>query len=260
VLAQFQTSFQKKSTTLQPAKKTSNRKVNQSPRWRFLLSGSLCASFKEVEHPCQQCGSAVEDGRPFCPQCRAPQIHVPGAFSDGEIAAGLDSGLGKSPSGHLANLQPDHPRPSATAIDSRIATRAALKAGVLGIFIGAIPFIGIALTGALAVFFYNRKSGLSLPAVLGARLGGAAGFVVWATGAFFALATIMLHAQQQCIDSVTAAFQKFGANTADPAFQASIHSVFTPSGQATAFLIAIVSASIGGALASVFMRPSNDRK
>src|ERR1035441_7204710 len=52
--------------------------------------GSLCASFKDVEHPCQQCGITVEDGRPFCPQCRAPQIHVQVAVPDAEIAAGLN--------------------------------------------------------------------------------------------------------------------------------------------------------------------------
>lgn len=213
-----------------------------------------------MEHPCQQCGTTVEDGRPFCPHCRAPQIHVLGAVSDDPIASGTDSALDKSSSAHLPSSLRDLPRPLATTIDSRIATRAALKAGLLGILLGAIPFIGIALTGALAVLFYRRKSGFVLPVALGARLGGAAGSVVWATGAFFAITVVMLHAQQQCIDSMTAAFQKFGASTADPAFQASIHNVFTPSGQATAFLIAVVSASIGGALASVFMRSGNDRK
>jgi hypothetical protein len=213
-----------------------------------------------VEHPCQQCGTTVEDGRPFCPQCRAPQIQVLGTVPTDDVGAGLDSGLDKASPGQRPNPRRDLPRPLATTIESRTAARSALKAGLLGILLGAIPFIGIALTGALAVFFYRRKSGLSLPAVLGARLGGAAGFVVWGTGAFFALATVLLHAQQQCIDAMTAAFQKFGANTADPGFQASIHSVFTPSGQATALFIAVVSASIGGALASLLMRPSNDRK
>src|ERR1700757_2928378 len=29
-----------------------------------------------MEHACYKCAAAVEDGVPFCPQCRAPQIRV----------------------------------------------------------------------------------------------------------------------------------------------------------------------------------------
>jgi hypothetical protein len=153
----------------------------------------------------------------------------------------------------------DRPMLPVNRMDSRIAVGAALKAGVLGIFIGAIPFIGIMLTGALAVFFYRRKSGSTLSVVLGARLGGAAGVVVFAIGALFTIAIIVLHAQQQCIDLMMTTFQKFGANTADPQIQASIRNLFTPSGQAISFFFAIVFASVGGALASWFQRPDSGR-
>src|SRR5271170_3368495 len=52
--------------------------------------GSLCASFNDVEHSCRQCGAQVEDGRPFCPQCRAPQIHVQIAVADAGNAAAVN--------------------------------------------------------------------------------------------------------------------------------------------------------------------------
>src|SRR5579863_1714231 len=29
-----------------------------------------------MDHPCYKCGQIVEDGRPFCGQCGAPQIRV----------------------------------------------------------------------------------------------------------------------------------------------------------------------------------------
>ena len=58
-----------------------------------------------------------------------------------------------------------------SAMNRRIAVRAALKAGVLGVFIGMIPLLGIVLTGALAVYFYRRESKFVLPVALGARLG-----------------------------------------------------------------------------------------
>ena len=59
--------------------------------------------------------------------------------------------------------------------DRRIAARAALKAGALGVFIGMIPVLGIVLTGSLAVYFYRREKGLAPPTAVGARIGGAAG-------------------------------------------------------------------------------------
>jgi hypothetical protein len=182
------------------------------------------------------------------------------AIPDAEVAAGLnpapDELAGEiPPSGHF-----DRPTLSGSALDRSIAVRAALKAGVLGVFIGAIPFVGIVLTGALAVFFYRRKSGSTLPAALGARLGGAAGMVVFAIGALFTVAIIVLHAQQQCIDLMMTTLQKFGANTSDPEVQANFRDLFTPSGQAVSFFVAVVFASVGGALASLFLRPRDPRE
>src|ERR1700692_2737912 len=98
--------------------------------------GWLWASFNDVEHPCQKCGTTVEDGRPFCPQCRAPQIHVQVAISDAEIAAGLNPAVDVFSSAILPGGHSDRPMRSTNTMDSRIAVRAALKAGALGVFIG----------------------------------------------------------------------------------------------------------------------------
>jgi MFS family permease len=206
-----------------------------------------------VEHPCQQCGTTVEDGRPFCPQCRAPQIRV--QVREAEVAPEL-----ALPADELSPETPpswnyNRPPTAGRAIDSRIAARAALKAGLLGVFVGAIPFVGIVLTGALAVFFYRRKGGSKLSISLGARIGGAAGVVVFALGALFVIGVVFLHAQQQCIDAMTATLQRFGANTADPQIQAIMRDLFTASRQAISFFVAVVFASIGGALAALFFLP-----
>lgn len=142
-------------------------------------------------------------------------------------------------------------------MNRKIAVRAALKAGVLGVFIGMIPVLGIVLTGSLAVYFYRREKGFAPPAGLGAELGGAAGVVVFAINALFTIPIIVFHAQQQCADILTEAAQKFGINTATPQFQATVRDLFTPSGLATSFVIALVLASVGGALAAmVFRSPS----
>src|SRR6266436_523807 len=227
------------------------------PRLALLVRCALAS--KCVEHPCQQCGTLVEDGRPFCPQCRAPQIHVQVASPDAEVVANTKSGQeGFTPEVAPAGRS-DRLMPSGNTMDSGIAARAALKAGALGLFISAIPFIGILLTGALAVLFYRRKTGVILPASVGARLGGAAGVVVFAVSAVVVLAVIVLHAQQQCIEMTMTLLQRLGANTADARVQADIRNVFTPSGQALSFFVTVAFASAGGALASMFLRPRNPR-
>ncbi|MGB0046013.1 MAG: hypothetical protein WBP70_00965 [Terriglobales bacterium] len=149
-------------------------------------------------------------------------------------------------------------------MDRGIAVRAAIKAGVLGVFIGIIPFLGIVLTGALAVYFYRRESRTVLPPALGARLGGAAGVAAFAINALLiTIRVFVFHAQQEYIDAILKVAQKFGTNVADPDIQTGIHSLFTPSGLAITFLfgmmIALVLASVGGALTSLFLRPSNPR-
>jgi len=223
--------------------------------------GWLWASFNDVEHPCQKCGTTVEDGRPFCPQCRAPQIHVQVAISDAEVAPGLNRAPDEfSPAIAVEMRQAS----SGSALDRGKAVRAALKAGVLGVFIGMIPLLGMVLTGALAVFFYRRENRVSPATALGSRLGGAAGVVAFAINALMITIRIFIfHAQQEYIDAILKIAQRVGANAADPDIQASIHNLFTPSGLVITFffgmIFTVVLASVGGALASLLLRPRNTR-
>jgi hypothetical protein len=214
-----------------------------------------------VEHRCQQCGISVEDGRPFCPQCRAPQIHVEIAVPDSEVSAGLNPAPDElSPSFPQTAPSPSSfPRPDQFhqpgIIDMRFAARAALKAGLLGLFLGLIPVLGVVLTGAFAVFFYRRRTGVTLPVPLAARIGGASGVVVFAVNALFAIPIIIFHLQQKCIDSFEEMVRKAGLNIDTTQFQANIHTAFTPSGQAEFFILALLLSAVGGALASLFLRP-----
>jgi len=188
------------------------------------------------------------------------------ASPDGGIAAGLNPTVDEfSPAiaveTGLASPQ-TRQAPSGNAMDRGKAVRAALKAGVLGVFIGMIPLLGMVLTGSLAVFFYRRENRVSPPAALGSRLGGAAGVVAFAINALMITIRIFVfHAQQEYIDAILKIAQKFGANSADPDIQASIHNLFTPSGLAITFffgmIFSVVLASAGGALASLLNRPRN---
>ncbi len=150
-------------------------------------------------------------------------------------------------------------------MDRGIAVRAALKAGVLGAFMAVfIPLPGIVLAGTMAVFFYRRQNGFGLPIALGLRLGGAAGVVAFAIYSVFVTSLIFVtHSQQKYLDGVMTMARRFGANPADPDLQASLHNLFTPAGLAITFffgmIFAVVLASAGGALASLFLRSRNPR-
>jgi hypothetical protein len=190
------------------------------------------------------------------------------AIPDAEIATALNPAQdGFSPDMPVeTRLASSQTRQAAfgSTMDKNVAVRAALKAGVLGVFMGMIPLLGIVLTGALAVFFYRRENGLSLPAVLGARLGGAAGVVAFAINALLITIRIFIfHAGKEYTDSILKIAQKFGVNVADPDIQASIHNLFTPAGLAITFffgmILTVVLASVGGALASLLQRPRNPR-
>jgi hypothetical protein len=188
------------------------------------------------------------------------QVAVP----EDAVAADLQSAQDEfaqptTPSGHL-----DRPRTMAGAIDRGTAVRAAIKAGLLGVLIAIIPLLGIVLTGALAVYFYRRENGFVLPAALGSRLGGAAGVVAFAINALLvAIRIFVFHAREEYADSILKIAQRFGANAADPDFQAGIHSLLTPAGLAMTFffwmIVTVVLACAGGALASLFMRPPDRR-
>ena len=155
-----------------------------------------------------------------------------------------------------------HQAASRHNLDNRAAVHAALKAGVLGVFIGVIPFLGVVLTGYLAVYFYRRENGLVPIAALASRVGGAAGVVAFAINAVLMTVRIFIfHAQQEYIDLLTQIANKVGADASDPNIQIAIRNLFTPAGLAVSLffwmLIAVALASIGGALASFFLRTRN---
>jgi hypothetical protein len=162
---------------------------------------------------------------------------------------------------------PQSARPVATIgiLDRGIATRAAIKAGVLGFFLGMLlPFIAIVLAGGLAVFFYRRESGFVLSAALASRIGGAAGVVAVAIqSVLFTVYIFIFHRQQDYIDSVTRFVHSVGGDASASDIQASIRTLFTPAGLiVTLFFVmifAVLLSSAGGALTSLVLRPRKPR-
>ena len=222
-----------------------------------------------MDHPCEKCGALVEDGRPFCPQCRAPQIHVefisPPAAENPAAAIDAADPPFDLPQNQNFDRTLDRTFDRSTVIhpspfDRSIAVRSALKAGFLGVFIEMIPVLGIVLTGSLGVFFYGRAKGTPATARVGARVGAAAGVVSFAINSIVMVIRIFsMHAQQQYIEQITKIAQAVGYDTADPLIHASIQNLVSPAGLALTFffgmLFTVALAALGGAVGATVFRP-----
>ncbi|MGA7291755.1 MAG: hypothetical protein WBW85_04360 [Terriglobales bacterium] len=187
------------------------------------------------------------------------------AVPDAPVAANVNSAPDELSPDLLPGWQPARASLLAGKLDRGIALRSSIKAGVLGIVIGIIPLLGVVLTGALAVFFYRRANGFVPRAALGSRLGGAAGVIVFAiNSAMLTVRIFVFHGQKEYIDFLTQIARSAGLNAADPDIQAVFHTLLTPLGLAISLffgmIITVALACMGGALASLFLRPNNPRR
>ena len=190
----------------------------------------------------------VEDGRPFCPKCRAPQVRVQPAGPAPDIAGekdGRESSFGK-----VVSERPDYTR---GAIGDNPALRATLTAGILGVLIGMIPLLGSVLIGVLAVYLYRRGGGSQPAASSGARMGAAAGAIAGALSALlFIVQVVVFHAQQEYQDQMLRVLRAFGASAAEA--EAAVQRALSPAGLTLSALFGIVIfaglAAIGGAVAA----------
>ena len=205
---------------------------------------------------CSQCGAEVEQGVPFCPACRAPQIRV--GRSEAEPAV--------SPETWPARLEvPAATIPTKPEFDRRRARRSALVSGGLLVMVMLLPplapfaILWMLLAGALSATLYQRRARRAT-AGEGARLGITAGFFAFAivtvlSGASAALALAILSPAE-----IRAALQtqltRTLANNPDPAVRQTLEQMLTPHGIVLAFVSLfiglIVLCGLGGMLGTLF--------
>jgi hypothetical protein len=127
-----------------------------------------------MEEPCYKCGQMLQEGRVFCPHCRAPQIRV-------TVADPVEAMPADSP------VQPGQLTASETVPIIAVPMRwdQALQPCAIAALIGALGMVlklialPIALIGAgfLAVALYRRRNPeVALHARAGARVGAICGF------------------------------------------------------------------------------------
>lgn len=127
-----------------------------------------------MEEPCYKCGQMLQEGRVFCPHCRAPQIRV--AVADPVEAMPADSPVqpGQLTASETVPIIAVPMRWDQAAQPCAIAAIIAALGMVLRLIVPVIAVIG---AGFLAVALYRRRNPeIAVRTRTGARLGAVCGF------------------------------------------------------------------------------------
>jgi hypothetical protein len=232
----------------------------------------------------------VEDGRPFCPQCHAPQIKVPlrppsAAVTETvapETPAELETAAEPIPREHNVTATAaaeQFGRPPENRLMRRQAFSSALVAGMLAAVGTSIPIIPLAMlcmfaSGGLAVTLYRRRVGhLRVTRWMGARLGLLAGGLGF--GLLALMSTLRLFAASERTQLRTAFREKMQeavASAADPQVRQTMEQlrsyIATDHGLILAVLICLAVAAVvfllfsalGGALGAALFGRESGRK
>jgi hypothetical protein len=222
-----------------------------------------------MEQPCYKCGQTVEQGIPFCPHCSAPQIRV-------VIAAPSTSGAAAAHSPLASQSGVSFPASSSVAMPPvptrwpgvlRSCILAAVIAVLLG-FLTQLLIVALLAAGFLAVVFHRqRRPGILLTALEGAKVGSLAGILccgILSLLVGFAATVPDVRAKMQ--DQYIAGAQRAAAwLPPNPDIQARIDLLKTPQGFREAlieagiafFVFSVVLAGVGGALGGVILGRRN---
>jgi hypothetical protein len=207
-----------------------------------------------MEHVCDKCGNAVEDGVALCSHCRAPQIRVAIAEQEPQPSAAWERPFPTvAPTAGPATGQTD---PSQTIYWGQGLPAAALAGVVAGIGMMFVGVLGGLAGGFLSVVFYRRRTrgGRLLPRA-GARLGALSGLLGFSMFAFVTVPTGLFRTM------MVEMIRKYSAQSPDPQMQALaegwLDALKTPGG-VTAWLVGLllfllVAAAVGGALGGALL-------
>ena len=225
-----------------------------------------------MDHPCYKCGHSIEDGKPFCLQCGAPQIRVALPEPTAAPVAGSDLSLVSSNDPAVFSLDPPAvPRPLSAALSSRVEWPRALRACAIAALISAlvmavglmVPLLAGLGAGFLAVILYHRRNpAWSVNARSGAQLGAVCGLLFFGISAIFeALTVALFHTGEQVHQKIVEVLQQAASRSTDPQVQAAFDRMKTPEGLAAMliffivllFLVSIAAGSVAGALTGAFL-------
>src|SRR5271169_2929596 len=222
-----------------------------------------------MDHPCHKCGHSVEDGKPFCSQCGAPQIRVAVPEPSEQVATENVSPKDRP----IFSLDPPVAPGtlSAAALSPGIEWSQALRACAIAAVISAlvmaiglmVPLLAGLGAGFLAVTLYHRRNpARSVNARSGAQLGAVCGFLFFGISAIFeSLAVALFHTGGQVRQKMLDALQQAASRANDPQVQAAFDGLKTPEGLAAMLilglvvlcLVSIAAGCVAGALTGAFL-------
>ncbi len=220
-----------------------------------------------MDHPCYKCGHNVEDGKPFCSECAAPQIRV-------AMPEPVPIVAGRALPSEFPIFSSDSPAIpsalSASALSTGIVWSTAIRVCAIAALIAAlvmtlglmVPLLAVLGAGFLAVTFYHRKNpAWSVSARSGAQIGAMCGVLFFGIAAIFeTLAVALFHTGGQVRQKMLEALQQASSRSSDPQVHAAFERLKTPEGIAlmlvfgliVLFLVSIAAGSVAGALTGGF--------
>jgi len=219
-----------------------------------------------MEQACYKCGQTVEEGRPFCPHCMAPQIRVLIAEPVAAPASLAETSAQPSPALPASETVPVLAVPVGWSHAFKPCALAALVASVLmGLHLN--PLVAMVSMGALAVIFYRQgRPTATISAANGARLGALSGLLGFAISSLLgALAVLVLHQGPEFQKALSDVIDQASKRTTDPETLAMFDRLKTPQGHefllllflVTGFFMAVVLAAIGGSLCAALLNRRN---
>jgi hypothetical protein len=218
-----------------------------------------------MEQPCYKCGAVMEEGRPFCPHCAAPQIRVVLAEPIADLAPAREAAMAAPSSVTLPASEsvPVLAAPTQFSHALKDCAIAALVASLL-MSLGLNPFVAMFIAGFLVIVFYRQgRPGVAVKASTGVRLGVFSGLVCFGLSTLLvALAMTVPELRAKTHDQLIQNAEKWAvAYPQVPEIQAALQQVKTPDGFITwmiisgiaALALSIVLGGLGGVLGAVLL-------
>ncbi|HTT19924.1 MAG TPA: hypothetical protein VMG82_13320 [Candidatus Sulfotelmatobacter sp.] len=209
-----------------------------------------------MDQPCYKCAQLVEEGRVFCPHCKAPQIRVIVAEP-----ATLPAAAPQPSALPAAETVPVIAVPMGWDQAAQPCAVAALIGALSMVFQLIVPVIAALGAGFLAVALYRRRNPeIAVHARTGARLGAICGFFCFGmTATLAALRVAILHEGGKIRATLLDVIQQQAARYPDPQFQPTLEFFRAPAGLLVMLVFSLIAGLIifillgmlGGALGGV---------
>ena len=208
----------------------------------------------------------MEEGRPFCPHCGAPQIRVLIAEPAGATIPTAEAAAIPQMSAGLPASQ-TVPVLAVPMQWSQALKPCTLAAGVASLLmlLGLNPFVGMVSVGFLAVVFYRQgRPQASIRPGTGVRLGALSGLICFAMASIVeAMLVLVLHRGSEIRQALLTAINQAAARTSDAQALAMFEHFRSPEGLEFLMVFgllfglvaAIVLSALSGALGGAVLGP-----